>query len=35
MEPAWIALSGEWYRVLTQEDNWVLAYWERDSPPSG
>jgi len=32
MEPAWMALSGEWYRVLTQEDNWALAYWEGDSP---
>jgi polysaccharide biosynthesis protein PslG len=34
MEPAWIAPSGEWYRVLTQEDNWVLAHWESDPPES-
>src|SRR6266542_1489224 len=32
MEPAWTALHGEWYRVVKQEDNWALAYWEGDSP---
>jgi hypothetical protein len=29
---AWIAQPGEWYRVLTQEGNWVLAHWEGDPP---
>jgi len=32
MEVAWLATTGEWYRVLTQEEGWVLAYWEGDSP---
>jgi len=32
MEPAWIAPTGEWYRVLEQQDNWLLAFREGDAP---
>jgi hypothetical protein len=31
-EPAWIAQPGEWYRVISQDADWALAYWEGDSP---
>jgi hypothetical protein len=30
--PAWIAQPGEWYQVIQQDANWVLAFWEGDTP---
>ena len=30
--PAWIAQAGEWYQVIQQDGNWVLAFWEGDAP---
>ncbi len=32
--PAWIASPGEWYQVIQQDGNWVLAFWEGDTPAS-
>ena len=34
MEPAAVATSGQWYRVLRMEDDWVLGVWEFDPPDS-
>lgn len=31
MEPAWMATAGEWYRVMSQDANWVLAHREGES----
>ena len=30
--PAWIAAPGEWYQVIQQDGNWILAFWEGDTP---
>lgn len=32
MSPMWVAATGEWYRVVLTEGDWVLAVWERDPP---
>jgi hypothetical protein len=29
---AWVASPGEWYRQISQDGGWALAYWEGDSP---
>jgi hypothetical protein len=31
-DPLWVALPGEWYRVVRQETGWALAIWELDPP---
>jgi len=31
-QPMWEAQAGDWYRVITQDGNWVFAYWENDPP---